>query len=212
MTTPNKRLVEILEPAYRPCPGFKAGCAGVARWAPTEGHVPRGFVGALGRLEEVKVVILLAEPGDPHGVEAYRGRNQIEQTFAYTFKVLDEGTDLFHRNLKYLLDRLFPKLSLKDQLRKAWITETYLCSAPQEAGPVPVVAERECTSRYLAGQLELLDGLPVIALGGKAYKRASRVPSACNLKQAFSVGPPGCNQRKARPSWDAAAEWAKAMF
>lgn len=212
MTTPNKKLVEILRPAYRPCPGFKAGCAGVARWAPTQGHIPRGFVGALGRLDEVKVVILLAEPGDPHVVESYRSRNQLEQGCEYTFKALSEGTDLFHRNLKYVLNRLFPRISLQDQLRKAWITETFLCSAPQETGPVLRVAENECGSRYLAHQLELFGGLPVIALGGKAYTRAKRVAGVQNLKKAFSVGPPGCNQRRARPSWDEAAKWARAMF
>lgn len=212
MTTPNKKLVEILRPVYRPCPGFKAGCAGVARWAPAQGHVPRGFVGAPGPLNEVKVVILLAEPGDPHAVESYQSRNQLEQTCKYTFRVLSEGTDPFHRNLKYVLNRLFPGLFLQDQLRKAWITETYLCSAPQETGPVPRVAENECVSRYLAHQLKLFAGLPVIALGGKAYERAKRVPGVRNLKKAFSVGPPGSNQRKAKPSWNDAAEWARAMF
>ena len=210
--TPAKELVEILQPAYSPCPGFEGGCEGVARWAPAEGHVPRGFVGALGRLDEVKVVILLAEPGDPHSLETYHGRNQLEQTCEYTFKSLSEGTDLFHRNLKYLLGRLFPSLPLKDQLRTAWVTETYLCSAPEETGPVLRDAEKECASRHLARQLELLDSLPLIALGGKAYRRASRVQGVRNLKKAYAVGPPGCNHRPARPSWDAAANWARAMF
>ncbi len=212
MTTPNKQLVKILRPAYNPCRGFKEGCEDVARWAPARGHVPRGFVGALGQLEEVKVVILLAEPGDPHGVETYRGQGYLEQACEYTFKVLSEGTDLFHRNLKYVINRLFPGLPLRDQLRKVWITESYLCSAPSETGPVLRIAEKECASRYLAQQLELFDGLPVIALGGKAYNRAKRVPGVRNLKKAYAVGPPGCNHRPARPSWDDAAEWAREMF
>ena len=212
MTTPNSKLVEILQPAYLPCRGFKEGCNGIATWAPAEGHVPRGFVGATGRLDEVKVVILLAEPGDPHGVEVYRGGNYMEQACEYTFKALSEGTDLFHRNLKYLLNRLFPDLPLRDQLRRAWVTETYLCSAPEEAGPVPADAEKECASRYLARQLKLWDGLPVIALGGKAHKRANRVPGVRNLKKAYAVGPPGCNFSPARPSWNDAAEWARTMF
>ena len=75
-----------------------------------------------------------------------------------------------------------------------------------------VGAEKECASRYLARQLKLWDGLPVIALGGKAYKRANRVPGVRNLKKAYAVGPPGCNFRLARPSWNDAAEWARAMF
>ena len=218
MTTPNEKLVEILRPAYRPCPGFKGACKCTAKWKPNAGHVPRGFIGALGRLNEVKVVLLVNEPGDPHSrndadlKEAYRGPNKLEQTCEYTFRVLNYGTDPFHRNLKYMLSRLFPGLSLKSQLKKAWVTETYLCSAPKEGASIPTKAEKECASRYLARQLELLDGLPVIALGGKAYKRAKRIPGVRNLKKAYAVAPPGCNFKPARPSWDAAAEWAKARF
>ena len=205
---PAQELVEILRPAYSPCDGFHGACKNVARWKPDAGHVPRGFVGALGTIEEVEVVILLAEPGNPHANEAYRGPNRLDETCEYTFKVLSRGTDLFHRNLKYLLDRIFPRLHLKDQLKKAWVTETYLCSAPKETGPVLTAAENECASRYLACQLELLNGLPVIALGGKSYKRVRRVPGVQNLKKAYSIAPPGCNHKPARPSWDAAAEWA----
>lgn len=204
--------MKILRPAFDPCPEFEGTCKDIATWRPTCGYAPRGFVGAFGRLNEIKVVILLSEPGYPHPVEAYKGRSKLEQTCEYTFKALSEGTDQFHRNLKYLLKCLFPELSLKDQLRKAWVTETYLCSAPKEGAPVPIKAEKECASRYLARQLELLDGLPVIALGTKAYQRTKRIPSVRNLKKAYAVAPPGCNFRHARPSWHAAAEWAKAMF
>ena len=207
--TPSQELVEILRPAYAPCGGFDGTCKDIAKWRPDEGHVPRGFVGALGDVKEVEVVILVAEPGNPHPNEAYRSSNKLDETCEYTFNVLNEGTDLFHRNLKYLLDRLFPGIPLKDQLRKAWVTESYLCSAPKETGPVLTDAENECASRYLTRQLELLNGLPVIALGGKAHKRVSRVPDVRNLKKAYSVAPPGCNHKPARPSWDAAAEWAR---
>ena len=111
-------------------------CDGTATWNPGAGYVPRGFIGALGAIDEVKVVILVAEFGDPH---------------------------------------LFPDLRLRDQLRKAWITETYLCSAAEEAGRVPSSAENECVSCHLSHQLEVFGGLPVIALGTKAQARANRI-------------------------------------
>ena len=210
--TPAQELVEILRPAYSPCDGFNGGCKNVARWKPDAGHGPRGFVGALGNIDEVEVVILLAEPGDPHSNEAYRSSNKLDETCEYTFRVLNEGTDLFHRNLKYLLDRLFPELLLKDQLRKAWVTETYLCSAPKETGPVLASAENECASRYLTWQLELMNGLPVIALGGKAHNRSRQViPDTQNLKRFLH---PSAWKSNAdfRRSYEEAAEWAHDMM
>lgn len=208
---PARELVEILEPAYHPCPGFSGACRGVARWKPELGHVPRGFVGGLGSVDEIEVVILVAEPGDPLAGEKYSG-DHLAQTCQHTLRLLRGDGSLFHRNLRYLLDQLFPGLRLRDQLRKAWITETYLCSAPEETGPVRTIAERECASRYLGQQLELLEGLPVIALGGKAYARVRRVPGIRNVRKAYSVAPPGCNHRPARPSWDAAAKWARSLM
>ena len=63
--TPARRLVEILQQAYLPCCGFRGTCEGTAIWAPDEGLVPRGFIGALGAIEEVEIVILTAQPGAP---------------------------------------------------------------------------------------------------------------------------------------------------
>lgn len=99
-----RELVEILQPAYAPCPGFRRRCRGTARWKPELGHVPRGFVGALGAVDEVKVVILVAEPGNPLAGESYRGTNQLMKTYRHTFDRLNEGAGPFHRNLKYLLE------------------------------------------------------------------------------------------------------------
>ena len=209
--TPARPLTQILSPAYDPCCGFKGACKGTATWAPGEGHVPRGFIGALGTIKEVEVVILLAEPGHPLPDEAYRERNKLSRTCRYTFKALETGAYPFHRNLKYLLDRIFrPTRRLECQLRKAWITETYLCSIPRTTEQVPPDAERECADRYLDRQLALLEGLPIIALGGKAQKRAQRYTS--NLIRAHSPARPGANQRGARPSWDEAAKQARRIM
>ena len=212
--TPAQELVKILRPAYRPCPSFKGACKDIATWEPSVGHVPRGFIGALGRLSEIKVVILVSEPGDPHySRETYRGQNKLEQTCEYTFKVLNEGTDPFHKRLKYLLDLLFPGLPLNRQLRKVWITQTYLCSAPSESCPVPRAAEKECAARYLSKQLKLLRGRPVIALGcSKAHRRAKPViPNPRCLKIAWH---PSARKSKAdfEQSYNEAAEWAKSKF
>ena len=213
MTTPNKKLVKILRPAFDPCPEFEGTCKDIATWRPTCGYVPRGFIGAFGRMEEIKVVILLSEPGNPHPIETYKGRSKLKQTCEYTFKALSEGTDRFHKRLKYMLDLLFPGLPLKRQLRKVWITQTYLCSAPTESGQVPRAAEKECATRYLSKQLKLLRGKPVIALGkGKAHRRVQPVMlNVGDLKVAFH---PSARKSKAdfEQSYNEAAEWAKSKF
>ena len=210
---PPKDLIKILRPAYEPCEGFEESCNGIATWRPACGYVPRGFIGALGRLNEVKVVILLSEPGNPHPTESCKGQNKLRQTSEYTFKAIEQGTDRFHKRLKYLLDLLFPDLPLKDQLRKAWVTQTYLCSAPTESGQVRRAAEYECTKRYLSRQLNLLPGRPVLALGkGKAHRRAKHVMhDTRNLRHALH---PSARKSNAdfRRSYEAAAKWARAKF
>ena len=119
MTTPHKKLVKILQPAYDPCRGFDGTCKTIATWRPACGYAPRGFIGAMGRLKEVKVVVLLSEPGCPHPTESYEDVNTLEQTCRYTLEALSDGTDRFHKRLKALLDLLFPNLPLKGQLRKS---------------------------------------------------------------------------------------------
>ena len=206
---PSPELRDILLTSYNPCPGFQGSCKGIAKWKPVRGHVPRGFIGALGSLDEVKVVILVAEPGDPLSQESFEFNNDelMTQTCQHTFKLLQASRLDYFRNLRFLLDRIFPKMGLERQLRKTWITETYLCSAPKTAEQVPPQAERGCADRFLMKQLELLSDRPTIALGGKAQKRAR--PYVPDLIRAYAVARPGSNHKPARPSWEAAAKEAR---
>lgn len=211
---PNRGLLDILLPAYAPCSGFQGACKGVATWNPQNGHIPRGFVGATSSLGEVEVVLLVAEPGNPYPHDWLSPRTEphslLNQSCLDTFGHFRDENDQFHRNLRRVLSLIFPGLELAEQLKKAWITETYLCSAPQETGPVRSQSERWCAEHYLAKQLELFDGRPVIALGRKAQRRAK--PYAPNLIEAYAVAPPGSNRRAALPSWEAAAERARQMI
>ena len=209
---PADRLASILQPAYAPCPGFDGGCKGIARWIPTVGHVPRGFIGAFGSIDDVEVVILVAEPGNPHPNETYQGSNIMEATCFHTFQSIEKGTDRYHKRLKLLLDLLFRGLSLEDQLKKAWLTEAYLCSAPIESDSVPSQAEYECASRYLRQQLRLLAGRPVIALGDKAQRRVRLVvPDVRNLVEALHPSARKSNLDFQR-SYQSAAEAARAIW
>ncbi|MCY3840587.1 MAG: hypothetical protein OXH09_18390 [Gammaproteobacteria bacterium] len=215
---PNIELLDILEPAYAPCEAFHGACAGTATWLPQRGHAPRGFLGATGRVDDIELVLLVAEPGNPHAHSRFAPdllpQSMIAQAVDDTYRCFRDGADLFHRNMRHILDLAFPGLALDDQLRRAWITNTYLCSAPEEAGSVPAAASIACASTYLQAQLELLARRPVIALGRKASARVKRLRSAIpdladRLFFAYAASPPGCNHRGAYPSWSAATKGAQ---
>lgn len=208
MALPNAHLLNILEEAYRPCTEFEGRCTSM-KWAPKEGHVPRGFLGATGQISEVELVLVVAEPGDPQPKESYGAdqppRKLLESVCEFVYESFAQGQDLFHRNLRSIIDRCFPGVGLQAQLRKTWITESVLCSAEKEGGHVPANACRACGSLYLERQLELLSDPVIGALGNKAQDRLGKYVSHLSpddFVNAYSVAPPGCNFEGAEESWN----------
>ncbi len=208
MTTgayPHRRLQELLLAAYRPCQNFAGPCTEM-RWAPEAGHVPRGFAGATGDLDAVRLVLVCAEPGDPQAWERYDGRSHEEillATHDFTYASFRDGTDLFHRNVRLILNMCFPDNSFDEQLERTWNTESVLCSARVESGAVSSAAARTCRANYLQRELALLPNAVVIALGAKARDRMKGLVR--EVVPAAAAAPPGCHHRQARPSWRAAA-------
>ncbi len=217
MATPHKKLVEILQRSYCPCPEFEGACKGTAKWKPDCGQIPRGFVGALRSLEEVRIVIIMDRPSNPFPHERYTNVDQLEQTTRFAFQCYQDGTDReFHTNLTYFLNLVFPEYQndLNSQLRKTWVTNSYLCSTPKHQGKrVPPDAWKACVDRYLARQLEFLGGKPVIAFGSLVGERARRAGVNVHLlKEAHAFTQRYPEQlRKARDTWEEAARWARAM-
>jgi hypothetical protein len=109
------------------------------RWAPDEGHVPRGFCGAGGTLEEVRLVLVVAEPGDPHAGERHganpAAEGRLDSAYAYAYECFKSGKDLFHRNVRLILNLCWPDIDFDEQMRRTWITESVLCSARTEGAP-----------------------------------------------------------------------------
>lgn len=202
---PTSAIAEILSSAYAPCPALESACgSGSVRWDPAAGHVPRGFCGAVGNGDEVKLVLVCAEPGDPHATESHAGDGSPEGRFEsvnrYAWGCFANGKDLFHRNMRELLNLCWPGLSFEAQMRRTWITDSVLCSANKEGGPVPRRVERECATRFLVPQLKQFSGAVVVALGQKAKGRLTRA-GINRFETAFSIAPPGCNRAEARQSW-----------
>jgi hypothetical protein len=198
---PHPELVAILLRAYEPCAAFVGPCHRM-RWNPTQGHVPRGFCGATGRLEDVELVLVCAEPGDPHDQESHApsgcALDRLRSAHEYAYDCFKNSKDLFHRNIRYILDSCFPKLSFDDQMQHTWITDSVLCSAERECGSVPAAVGRECRSRYLDQQLKLFPRATVVALGRKA---ATRLAGAPGLVIVDAAAPPRGANPRAKESW-----------
>jgi hypothetical protein len=182
------------------------------RWIPKKGHVPRGFCGATSKPEDVKLVLVVAEPGDPKFDEVHPAgppEATLKSATDRAYYAFRDGTGLFHRNLRRVLDLCLPRMTYEDQMRATWIAESVLCSAQTEGGRVPGEVTRECRRRYLEPQLKAYPNAVIVALGGKAAKRLKGVE---NVIKAFAVAPPGCNSKRAEPSWKAAADEVKALM
>lgn len=149
-------------------------------------------------------MLVVAEPGDPHAGETHPSEPlaALESTFSYAYRCYRDGRDLFHRNVQKILNLCFPGATFEEQMRVTWITESVLCSATREGGPVPRTVAAECRRRYLESQLQALPNAVVVALGKKAANRLLGFPS---VVIAFPASPPGCNFAGAEESWRTAA-------
>jgi hypothetical protein len=192
---PSPKLEQILSSAYR-CPEFDNACTEM-RWDLDAGHAPRGFSGAQGELSEVELILVFAEPGDPHYREQHSG---LESVYDYATRALRDGTDLFHRNVRKILEMCWPNMPFEQQMHKVWLTESVLCSAPKEGGRVSRSASMACGERYLLGQLALFPHALVVALGSKARNRL-RAFGVTDFLSAYAAAPPGCNMPQALESW-----------
>jgi hypothetical protein len=197
---PCPELVRILAPAYEPCRHFGGACDGIARWDPAHGHVPRGFNGAFGTLDEIELVLVVGEPGDPWSGEHYNPESSpsehIESLTERSLPALNVR-DMFVTNLRRILNGCWPDLSLYEQLRRTWITESYLCSAPRESGPVPRRSWSVCCRDYLAPQLSLLADRAIVGCGRKAQQRMEAV-GVRRFLAVPAIAPPEGNKPRAR--------------
>ena len=199
---PNKELLNLFLNAY-PCQSFSSNCKRM-RWDPKNGHIPRGFMGATGRLSDVELVLVFAEPGDPQPGD----HQTMAEALNHAYRSFKSGHGVFHQKARAFFDLCWPGLPFDQQMKKVWLTESVLCSAERSTGPVPVEIERECGIRYLQKQLALFPNALIVALGGKAQSRLRRM-GIKDFEKAHAFGLPGCYQTEALPSWARVAEIVK---
>ena len=191
---PAPELWDLLTKAY-PCPGFSGTCQSM-RWNPRNGHIPRGFLGATGKLSDVELVLVFAEPHDPKPGD----HETMEEAAEHAYRSFKSGMGEFHQKARAFFNLCWPSLPFDDQLKRIWVTESVLCSAERSTGPVPKEVENECGLRYLKQQLALFPNALVVALGVKARVRLKRI-GIVHFEKAHAFGLPGCNQQEALPSW-----------
>lgn len=197
------QLTSLLREAYAPCRFF--GQCKEAKWNPKSGHIPRGFLGATAALDQVQLVMVFAEPGHPHADEEY-GPNLgadalMQRCTSHAYDSFKNGTDLFHRNVRWFIDQLYPNLTFDEQLRHVWLTEGRLCSIDNEIGNT---RDRTCASHFLAKQVALMPNATVVAFGGKARHYLKCI--GIDFVGAYALAPPGANHKPAKPSWQAAID------
>jgi hypothetical protein len=204
--TPALELVRLLQNAYPKCSQFDGTCKkhGI-ECHPTSGHIPRGYAGAFGKLDDVKLVLILAEPGGPGTSESYdistsRPRLVREIAAGVACTIRAPGGSAFHVNLQTILNKCWPGLSFEEQMKRTWITESVLCSAKVSAGPLKKDVAKACAETYLQRQLALFPGRFVACLGGKAEQRMKWAGLPYNFK-AGAPGLPGGNFKSSKESW-----------
>ncbi len=173
-------LLDLLLPAYTPCQHFSGACANACTWQPDRGLVPCAFGGAIGSADDVKLVIVTAEPGDPPVDANYRGSptDMLHNSVRVFNEAMERGgldrpgqPAPFHRNMRHILDCFWPDQSLAEQLKKTWLTNAVLCTAQVSGGPHLTRVEAACADTYIAPQLDLLSSAFVFVLGNKARNR-----------------------------------------
>jgi hypothetical protein len=190
---PHVDLVDILRPSLAPCVEIAGVCAGVVRYEPSAGYVPRGWIGGSGPREKIQLVLVTAEPGDPVIGEQYPENDPDETMRVYSAfsRAALKGMDLrrgaghvppFQTRLRQILDLFWPDVGIDEQLSRTWIITTVLCSAPVSSGPIPRAIEVTCGTRYLKKTLEALPGAFVVALGEKAAKRLAQIGMRAEAK------------------------------
>lgn len=205
----NLQMAEVFDTAYPKCVGTRGGCGeGRVTINKASGHVPRGFFGAAGKLSEIELVLVVAEPGDPSADEIAGDLESVYQLVTSVFDpdAANSREGVFHTNVRHILDLCFPNTNFEEQIRKVWFTESVLCSAPKTTGPVAREVSDECGNRFLRQQLELVPNAVIAALGGKAQDRVRRLGLTTDGKprhviEAVAAAPPGANHKNAKASW-----------
>ena len=96
--------------------------------------------------------MVLAEPGNPKGEEEHTG--EIDSAYEFAGRCYRNERSTGHKNVMKILRDCFGNLGFKELMRRVWITESVLCSAPSSTENIKSKCERFCAEHYLLKQLQ----------------------------------------------------------
>lgn len=223
---PCQSVSQALSKLLYKCEGFAKGCSKEERekgvvWKPENGYIPRGMLGATGTIDEVQLILVLAEPGNPHEGDDYWLRENYgikvstsedrERMFKaaceYTYKCYAKHKDTHHTNVRVILDLCFGSaIGFDTQLKHVWITESTLCSLPENqpesGGHMPVDISERCAILQINKQLNLFPNAMVALIGGKARTRAKYMNLlGKTVAKTESSSPTDRRPQKMRNTW-----------
>ena len=168
------------------CSNF--GVCDQAVYDPQGGHVPRGFSGATGSLDEVYLVMVFAEPGFPLPEEKFSGNPERDLEVLLDPKYLRSRTNPFHANIRTFLDGVFPQFcgDFDRQLNHVWLTQSRLCSISEELGTIKRSARLMCSRKHLVEQVKLFPNAIVLLAGARREKRLERLKKS--VKTSLNAG------------------------
>jgi hypothetical protein len=180
------------------------GICADAVYDPASGHIPRGFSGAEGSLDDVLLVMVFAEPGFPLLGESYSDGVEENLRRLLGSQFLKSGENQFHRNITEFLGQVFAKSSknIEEQLTRVWLTESRNCSLTEEIGNIRKVERLRCASKHLVEQIKLFPNAIVLLAGNKAKQVSALVGNVAKfgVVECGAFAPPGCNKFKVRES------------
>lgn len=198
----DSKLIDMLINMQK-CNNF--GVCAEAKYDPSMGHIPRGFSGATGTLDQVLLVMVMAEPGFPLPDEVYSGEPEEDLKVLLSSKYLRSGENQIHRNVLQFLNDVFPMFAgnVDELLKRVWLTESRHCSIAHEIGNIRKRDRLICSERHLVEQVKMFPNAIVLLAGGKA-KQVKNLIS--NSIECGAFAPPGCNHFNVRKSHADAAE------
>ncbi|RMD87238.1 MAG: hypothetical protein D6813_13840, partial [Calditrichaeota bacterium] len=145
--------------------------------------MPRGFCGGTGKLKDIKLVLILAEPSNnTQSNEQYlktKPNELLDEVSKFVYNAYEKSQDEFHQNARRFLNLVWPGLNFHEQMKKTWITESVLCSVPpiegKEKGNSLADIDKEickkCSEKYLLKQLKKMHDCCIVKVGTKAKRR-----------------------------------------
>ncbi len=161
------------------------------KWEPSQGFIPRGWIGGIGKIHEIRLVFVVAEPNSPMGEEEDKYVGNISSQNIMTLyhdvamlALMDGKTKQISRNEKKMKSRFHsrmldilqmfwaPQAEFAEILTRTWITPAVLCSEARNLKNGNSKVEKACAKIYLKKQLDILrEHAFIVALGEKARNR-----------------------------------------